>query len=97
MTVCSARPARLASFADVAEARGTLQTTRTSVAADQAAVEKACPGRSVSVPVLADLVAVFAGMKDTEDFVKIVHDAVVAADKGDGGRSPTTVRRSTLP
>ena len=85
MTVCSARPARLASFADVAEARGTLQTTRTSVAADQAAVEKACPGRSVSVPVLADLVAVFAGMKDTEDFVKIVHDAVVAADKGDGG------------
>ena len=85
MTVCSARPARLASFADVAEARSTLQTTRTSVAADQAAVEKACPGRSVSVPVLADLVAVFAGMKDTEDFVKIVHDAVVAADKGDGG------------
>ena len=43
MTVCSARPARLASFADVAAARGTLQTTRTSVAADQAAVEKACP------------------------------------------------------
>src|SRR3954453_19217027 len=85
MSVCSARPARLASFADVAEARGTLQSTRASVAADQAAVEKASPGRSVSVPALAELVAVFAGMQDTEEFVAIVHDAVVAADQGDGG------------
>lgn len=92
--VCSARVSRLASFGDVTADRVNLRTTRGDLAGDHRGVVSRCPGRSVDVPALSQLIAVLANMDENETFVSTVHTAVVETDSG--GVGSVTYDRSSV-
>ena len=85
MTVVSASPARLATFAEVWRARAAAVNEQASLSGLAKSVVAGCPGRAVEIPALGALTTVLENMATNEAFVATVRDAVMGADTIAGG------------